>query len=159
MKHPEPDRVYRSIQGWLGTVVVLDFPVEGILDFSAILRTCGQLADEARRMSGPAGLDFVGEQADLGSIFSIQVQNFVEDNQAAIRVREGDIRTRIERGEGVLLDFKDVRAPTQSFVHALLSEIFKIPGSLARLSFVNCTPSAREVLKAVAAYASYKQIV
>lgn len=159
MKQPEPDRVYRSIQRWQGTVVVLDFPVNGILDFSAILKTCGQLADEARRLSGPAGLDFVGEQADLDSMFSIQVHAFEEDNQAAIRVREGEIRPHLERGEAVLLDFKGVRAPTQSFVHALLSEIFKIPGSLARLSFVNCTPSAREVLKAVAAYASYKQIV
>ena len=53
-----------------------------------------------------------------------------------------------------------MRSPTQSFIHALLSEVFKIPGSLVRLSFVNCTPSAREALKAVAAYAaSYRQIV
>jgi hypothetical protein len=59
----------------------------------------------------------------------------------------------------VIIDFEGVRSPTQSFVHALLSEVFKIPGSLVRLSFLHCTPSAREVIKAVAAYASYRQIV
>ncbi len=159
LKVPEPDRVYRNIEGWPGTIVVLDFPTEGISDFSEILKSCGQLADEARRMSGPAGLDFVGAQADVGAMHTIRVHDFEENNQEAIRYREQEIRPRIEKGEGVLFDFESVRAPTQSFVHVLLSEVFKIPGSLARLSFANCTPSAREVLRAVAAYASYKQIV
>jgi hypothetical protein len=103
--------------------------------------------------------DFVGAHADVEKMFTIRVREFDEDNPAAIRVRNEQLRPRIENGEVVLLDLEGVRAPTQSFVHALLSEVFKIPGSLARLSFVNCTPSAREVLKAVAAYASYKQII
>jgi len=49
--------------------------------------------------------------------------------------------------------------PRRTHVHALLSEVFKIPGSLVRLSFRGCTPSAREIIRAVAAYASYRQIV
>jgi len=159
LKLPEPDRVYRDIRGWPGTIVVLDFPTSGITDFSAILKSCGQLADEARRMSGPAGLDFVGAHADVEAMHTIRVHDFEENNQEAVRLREQEIRPRVEKGEVVLFDFEGVRAPTQSFVHALLSEVLKIPGSLARLSFTHCTPSAREVLKAVAAYASYKQIV
>ena len=156
----EPDRVYRPIRPWPGTLVVMDFPVDGIPDFAAILRICSQLADDARRLSGPAGLDFLGPEAETEKAFVVAVEPFAEDNATANQIRDRELRPRIETGEPVVLDFAGVRSPTQSFVHALLSEILKIPGSLVRLSFVNCTPSAREILKAVAAYAaSYRQIV
>ncbi|MDZ4772412.1 MAG: STAS-like domain-containing protein [Planctomycetota bacterium] len=155
----DAERVYRKIVGWPGTVVVLDFPVDGIPDFSEILKRCGSLADEARRMSGPAGLDFLSSTADIEKAFTLLGFDFEEDTEAAVRIRETVIRPKIENGETVIIDFHGIRSPTQSFVHALLSEIFKIPDSLVRLSFLNCTASAREVIKAVAAYASYRQIV
>jgi hypothetical protein len=110
-------------------------------------------------MSGPAGLDFLGGTADIETMFTVRVSDFEEDNESAVRIRDAELRPRIERGESVAIDFEGVRSPTQSFVHALLSEAFKIPGSLVRLSFLHCTASAREVIKAVAAYASYRQIV
>ncbi len=60
----------------------------------------------------------------------------------------------------VALDFGGARFVTQSFVHVLLNGVLKKPGSLARVSFVNCTPSTKEAIQAVAAYAaSYRQIV
>lgn len=59
----------------------------------------------------------------------------------------------------MILDFRGVRAPTQSFVHALLAEVFQVPGSLVRLSLRNCSGAAKEILKAVAAYASYRRIM
>ncbi len=155
----EPDRVYRTIESWPGTVVTMDFPVDGVPDFASILRICGSLADEARRISGPAGLDFLGASADVEKMFTVRVADFDENNEVAVRIRDEELRPRIERGECVAIDFDGVRSPTQSFVHALLSEAFKIPGSLVRLSFLHCTPSTREVIKAVAAYASYRQIV
>ncbi len=66
---------------------------------------------------------------------------------------------RLQRGEPVIIDFDGVRAPAQSFVHSLLAEAFSVAGSLVRLSFTNCTPSARAVLEMVAAYASYRRVV
>lgn len=155
----EPERVYRRIEDWPGTVVVLDFPSDGVSDFASILRICGRLADEARRLSGPAGLDFLGPDADVEVSARVRVREFDENNERAVRIREEQIRPRLEAGDTVWIDFEGVRSPTQSFVHALLAEMFKIPGSLVRMSFLNCTPSAREIVKAVATYASYKQIV
>lgn len=153
-----PDRVYRRIERWPGTIVAIDFPVSGVADFEGILKVCSGLAAEARRMSGPAGLDFVGTETGLEA-FTVKVHEFEEDNSRAVLIRDGEIRPRIERGESVVLDFTGVRAPTQSFVHALLAEVFQVPGSLIRMSFQNCSGPAREILRAVAAYASYRQIM
>jgi hypothetical protein len=158
-RDPAPDRVYRRIEGWPGTVVVVDFPVDGVPDFEGILQVCSGLAAEARRMSGPAGLDFLGDAADTEQTFIVNVLPFEEDNSRAIEIRRTEIKPRIERGEAVILDFRGVRAPTQSFVHALLAEVFQVPGSLVRLSFRNCSGAAKEILKAVAAYASYRRIM
>ncbi|HON91864.1 MAG TPA: hypothetical protein PKZ07_09895 [Sedimentisphaerales bacterium] len=59
-----------------------------------------------------------------------------------------------------MLDFGEVRFVTQSFVHALLNDAFRMPGSLVRLSFLNCSTSTKEAIAAVAAYsASYRQCV
>jgi hypothetical protein len=157
---PAAERVYRSIQGWPGTVVAMDFPVDGVPDFTGILRVCRELADEARRMSGPAGLDFLGPEAEVeAGTFTVPAASFDEDTETAARIRTQEIRPRLEQGQSVIIDFGGLRAPTQSFVHALLYELMALPGVLMRLSFRNCTPSAREVIKAVAAYASYRQIV
>lgn len=155
----EPARVYRTIEPWPGTVAVVDFPSDGVVEFSGILKVCRELSDEARRLSGPAGLDFLGTRADVNVSDPIRVREFEENNTQAIAIREQRIRPRVEAGETVWIDFDGVRSPTQSFVHVLLADIFKIPGSLMRLSFLHCTPSAREVIKAVATYASYRQIV
>lgn len=156
---PSPDRVYRRTEPWPGTVVTLDFPVGGIPDFQGILKVCSGLAAEARRMSGPAGLDFLGELADTEAAHVIAIQPFEEDNRQAVAIRTQELKPRIERGEAVILDFRGVRAPTQSFVHALLAEVFQVPGSLLRLSFLHCSGAAKEILKAVAAYASYRRIM
>jgi anti-anti-sigma regulatory factor len=155
-----PERIYRRINRWPGTVVVLDFPVDGIPDFSGILKICGELADEARRLSGPAGLDFLTGDSDLETAFTLRVADFEEDNDVGARMRETELLPRVQRGERVVIDFSGVRAPSASFVHVLLSAVFQVPGSLVRMSFLGCTPSAREVVRSVAAYAArYRQIV
>ncbi len=109
--------------------------------------------------NGPSALNFLGQDADVEVSARVRVREFDENNERAVQIREEQIRPRLEAGDTVWIDFEGVRSPTQSFVHALLAEMFKIPGSLVRMSFLNCTPSAREIVKAVATYASYKQIV
>jgi hypothetical protein len=157
---PAAERVYRRIERWPGTSVAMDFPVDGIPDFPGILKICRELADEARRMSGPAGLDFLGPDAEVEEgTFTVLAAEFDEDTETAAKIRTQEIRPRIEKGQGVIIDFKGLRAPTQSFVHALLYEVLRMPGGLVGLSFRNCTASAQEVIKAVAAYATYRQIV
>ncbi|MFI5380085.1 MAG: STAS-like domain-containing protein, partial [Tepidisphaerales bacterium] len=96
---------------------------------------------------------------ELDNIHVVYVKDFLEDVEQAARIRESVLVPRVAAGETIVLDFSDTRFVTQSFVHALLNSLLKKPGSLARISFVNCTNSTKEAIQAVAAYAaSYRQI-
>lgn len=158
---PTPGKIYRRIEKWPGTVVVIDFPVDEFPDFSDIVGVATGLADEARRLSGPAGVDFLPDDAteDTAGYHTITVALFEEDVVQAETIRTEKLKPWVEQGQAVVVDFAGLRAPTQSFVHALLYDVFQVPGSLLRMSFRGCSKSTREVVKAVAAYASYRQIL
>jgi hypothetical protein len=154
------DRIYRRIERWEGTSVTMDLPAKGVIDFSGLLHVCRTLAAQARDNAGPAGLDFLNEIPDVTGLQVIDVGGFVEDVEEARHVRTELILPAIARGDLVILNFAGARFATQSFVHALLNDAFRVPGSLCRLSFVNCTSSTEEAIRAVAAYAaSYEQCV
>ncbi len=84
----------------------------------------------------------------------VKVRDFVEDVEQAARIREATILPSMSQGQTIAIDFEGVRFATQSFVHALLYNAFKEPGSLMKLSFVHCTRSTEEAIRAVAAYAA-----
>ena len=138
----------------------MDIPASGVGDFGELLKTCRSLAASARKSSGEAGLDFLTEMPELEDVQRIPVGDFNEDVEQASSVREQRIIPAVNAGDMVVLDFAGARFATQSFVHALLHNAFKMDGSLFRLSFLNCTPSTEEAIRAVAAYAaSYSQCV
>lgn len=152
-------RVYRKIEPWPGTLVVIDLPENGVSDFGASLRTCRELAERARALSGPTGIDYLTQVPELDDLSVVKVAEFVEDVVKAAEVRTQIIIPTVAAGKSVAIDFTDVRFVTQSFIHALLHEALKESGALVRLSMVNCTRSTREAIQAVAAYsASYRQI-
>lgn len=154
------NRIYRKINSWEGTSVTMDLPAAGVGDFGELLKTCRSLAASARQSSGEAGLDFLTDMPELDGVHCILAGSFSEDVEQASRVREQQIIPAINAGEMIVLDFAGARFATQSFVHALLHDAFQIDGSLCRLSFLNCTPSTEEAIRAVAAYAaSYRQCI
>jgi hypothetical protein len=155
----QPVRVYRTTEGWPGTTVVLDFPTDVVSSLPDVLDQCSKLAAEARQMAGPSGLDFLMQESEVENVHVIRVADFDGDNQVAMALRDREVLPRIRRGESVIVDFEAVRAPAQSFVHALLAEAFSVPGSLVRLSFRHCSATAKAVLRMVAAYASYRRVV
>jgi anti-sigma regulatory factor (Ser/Thr protein kinase) len=153
-------RVYRRIEPWPGTIVAIDLPVHGVADFAGLLELCRQVAQQARAQPGTAGLDVLAEPPDLAQIpdaerpFVVRVDTFLENVQEAAKVRDTELRPRLERGEQVFLDFGKARFVTQSFAHALLYDLFRIPGSLGKLSFFNCSKATTRALQTVAAYAA-----
>ncbi|MBN2317165.1 MAG: sensor histidine kinase [Sedimentisphaerales bacterium] len=154
------ERVYRRINTWDGTSVTMDLPATGVVDFGGLLSLCRTLAAEAQKCSGPAALDFLTEVPELKGLKIISVGDFNEDVEAAATVRNNEITPTVKNGNMVVLDFKGSRFATQSFIHALLNDVFRLPASILRLSFVNCTRPTEEAIRAVAAYAaSYRQCV
>lgn len=80
--------------------------------------------------------------------------DFAEDKDAAATVRERQIRQALDAGQRVVLDFKGVRIATQSFVHALVSDVLRSRGEavLDRITFKNCTKAVKGIIETVVQY-------
>lgn len=152
-------RIYRRINEWPGTLVVLHLPDQELVAFDDLLSLCRELSAQSRREVGPAGLDFVDESSELPEGHTrVEVSSFLEDVEQAAHARKTHILPAIARGDHVVLDFGGARFVTQSFAHALLYEVFKTPGSLTKLVFRGCTRGTEEAIRLVAAYsATYRQ--
>lgn len=157
-------RIYRTVEPWPGTLVVMHLPDQLLVDFADLLSVCRELSRQARADASAAGLDFIDEASARDheqeeGLCVVAVGQFREDVEKAAQVRDATIRPAIEAGHPVLVDFGGVSFVTQSFVHALFYDIFRTPGSLTKLSFSRCTKSTEEAIRLVAAYsqAGYRQ--
>jgi hypothetical protein len=82
------------------------------------------------------------------------VGDFGEDKDAAAALREADIRPSIRKGQRVCLDFDGVTLVTQSFIHALISDVLRTTGeaALELLEFENCANVVRGIISTVVQY-------
>ena len=87
------------------------------------------------------------------SIFA-QAGAFAENKDAARDVRLREIIPALENHEEVVLDFEQVDAATQSFIHALISDVLRKYGSevLERLAFKSCNDTIRQIINIVVDY-------
>ena len=76
------------------------------------------------------------------------------DKDLARDLRKRVILPSVQRGLSVVLDFSQVQLATQSFIHALLSEVFRSVGedAVGLLEFRGCTAGVRSVIETVAQY-------
>lgn len=79
---------------------------------------------------------------------------FAEDKDIARDIRIKYITPLLEKNEEITLDFKGVESATQSFVHALISELIRSFGSeiLDNIYFKNCNKSVQEIINIVVDY-------
>ena len=79
---------------------------------------------------------------------------FAEDKEEARQVRLARIMPGLERGESIVLDFRDVSYATQSYIHALIGEVLQKHGesALQNLEFKNCSAALRSVIGLVVDY-------
>ncbi|MBN1390665.1 MAG: STAS-like domain-containing protein [Candidatus Thermoplasmatota archaeon] len=82
------------------------------------------------------------------------VGDFAENKDTARDIRTNLITPAIEKGEEVILDFKGVALVTQSFIHALISELLRRYGRevLDVLLFKNCNEDIRKIIGIVVDY-------
>lgn len=80
--------------------------------------------------------------------------SFAENKDIASRIREEKIVPLLEGKRSVTLDFKGIDSATQSFIHALISDLFRRygPDFLDKLDFKNCNETVKEVIKVVSRY-------
>ncbi|MDO8518566.1 MAG: STAS-like domain-containing protein [Deltaproteobacteria bacterium] len=79
---------------------------------------------------------------------------FAENKDAAREIRLHQIIPALDQNEEVVLDFSKVEAATQSFVHALISDIIRKYGNdaLDRIAFKSCNDTVRQIITIVTDY-------
>jgi len=79
---------------------------------------------------------------------------FAENKDVAKTIRVSEIVPALDRGEEVVLDFERVDAATQSFIHALISDIFRKFGNdvLDRVAFKSCNDTVKKIINIVTDY-------
>jgi hypothetical protein len=82
------------------------------------------------------------------------VGKFAENKDKAKEIRLNEILPSLDRGEEVILDFDKVNSATQSFIHALVSDLIRKKGLnvLNRIYFKNCNTTIQKIIGIVIEY-------
>ena len=82
------------------------------------------------------------------------VGDFAEDKDAARKIRTETILPSLKNGEIVTLNFSNVNLATQSFIHALISELIRSYGIdvIDSLRFKDCNEAIRTIVNVVIDY-------
>jgi hypothetical protein len=80
--------------------------------------------------------------------------HFAENKDIARDIRVNKIIPALEEGKKVVLSFKKVNSATQSFIHALISDIIRKRGinSLNSIYFKNCNETITKLIEIVVEY-------
>lgn len=82
------------------------------------------------------------------------VGGFAENKDVARDIRQQRINPALKNNEDVVLDFENVTSATQSFIHALISEVIREYGAeaLDKISFKNCGETIQKIIGIVVDY-------
>ncbi len=83
-----------------------------------------------------------------------RVGSFAENKDKAKKLRTEELMPLLKMGEDITLDFNGIDAATQSFVHALISDLFRMHGEeiLNRVTFKNCNETVKKIISIVSDY-------
>jgi len=83
-----------------------------------------------------------------------KIGTFAENKDIARDIRINLLLPALEGKQEIILDFNKVEGATQSFVHALISDLFRKYGNeiLEMIQFKSCNPTIREIISIVAEY-------
>ena len=83
-----------------------------------------------------------------------QVGFFAENKDIAAKLRKETILPTLNSGSSIEIDFSGITLATQSFIHALISDVLRQHGEdvLSRLKFRNCEKAVRGIVEIVVQY-------
>ncbi len=83
-----------------------------------------------------------------------KVGSFAENKDVARDIRIGELIPLLENDETVALNFQGIDGTTQSFIHALISDLIRKLGVdvLDKVLFKNCNDNVRKIIKIVVDY-------
>ena len=80
--------------------------------------------------------------------------HFAGNKDSARDIREKYLKKWINEDGIIVLDFSDIDSSTQSFVHAMLSQLFQVYGEamLDKFEFKNCNAAVKSLIVTVINY-------
>ncbi|MBI2133157.1 STAS-like domain-containing protein [Candidatus Woesearchaeota archaeon] len=80
--------------------------------------------------------------------------NFAENKDVAKEIRITEIMPALNKGEDVVINFDKVDSATQSFMHALLSDVIRTQGIdvLDKIRFKSCNEIIQKIIRIVIDY-------
>lgn len=83
-----------------------------------------------------------------------KVGSFAENKDIAKEIRLKKIAPALEKGQEVVINFEKVDGATQSFVHALISDLIRKYGNeiLDRIKFKSCSETVQKIITIVIDY-------
>ena len=87
------------------------------------------------------------------------VGSFAENKDIAKELRVKKISPALKRGDNVTLDFDGVNSATQSFIHALISQLIRQYGAdvLDNIHFKNCNSTVQKIIEIVTDYMQFRE--
>lgn len=83
-----------------------------------------------------------------------QVGPFAENKDVARQIRLKKLIPALKKGQNVILDFENVEGATQSFIHALISDLMRKYGNevLDKIQFKSCNDTVKAIISIVTDY-------
>ncbi len=83
-----------------------------------------------------------------------QVGPFAENKDIARDIRFKKLIPALAKNKNIVLDFKNVEGATQSFIHALISDLIRKYGSevLEKIQFKSCNDTVKAIITMVTDY-------
>lgn len=83
-----------------------------------------------------------------------KVGTFAENKDIAREIRVKEVLPTLKKGNDVVLDFSGIESATQSFIHALISDVIRQCGSevLDNLQFKSCNATVQNIISIVVDY-------
>ena len=83
-----------------------------------------------------------------------QVGPFAENKDIASDIRLKKLIPALEGGKKIVLDFENVEGATQSFIHALISDLIRKYGNevLDEIQFKSCNDTVKAIISIVVDY-------
>ena len=87
-------------------------------------------------------------------LFKVLKNTFAENKDLARDIRLNKIIPALDNNQEVILDFEGMDSATQSFIHALISDLIRKYGIqvLDRISFKNCHETIKKIINIVVDY-------
>lgn len=83
-----------------------------------------------------------------------RVGTFAENKDTARDIRLNQLIPSLEKDEDIILDFESVEGATQSFIHALISDLMRKYGNtvLDKIQFKSCNDTIKGIVSIVTDY-------